>query len=547
MASNKKINVPISSMSSDDIYAMLDAIDSDDEEDIENLMNDSDTEFIDQSTIENGDLESDQSTTTNNIEIEDNVISTETPIEAVVRVADTDSEDENVPLSTLAVPKSKKEWKWRKQFRKVNVEKCKFTEKGIVNIDIEGPSPMQVFSKTVGLDGMLLLIKTESERYADQSGRMFQTSVEELRAFLGINILMGIHKLPKMRDYWSVDEGLGNPLIQKAMTRDRFLDILQNLHFADNLQQLPPKESEKYDRAWKLRPLFVHLLKHFQDTLQQESYQSVDEHMCKFKGKSLMRQYMKNKPIKWGFKFWFRCGSKSGYLYDFDMYLGKKKSTEFGLGESVVLSLCKSLENSHCHVFFDNFFTSPTLMLKLSEKGIYATGTVRSNRKHLPPLKPEKQRLSLKADKQMKRGEHDWLACDSISATKWMDNKAVILLSNYHDPRDVYQIQRRVKGSKDKMQVSCPTVIHEYNQYMGGVDLSDQMKVYYQVDRRSKFRFYLRVFFDFLDIGVVNSKIVYDKIESAVKMSSMDFRFSLARSMIRNFCNRKRALPTSRP
>ena len=98
----------------------------------------------------------------------------------------------------------------------------------------------------------------------------------------------------------------------------------------------------------------------------------------------------------------------------------------------------------------------------------------------------------------MKRGEHDWLACDSISATKWMDNKAVMLLSNYHDPSDVYQIQRRVKGSKDKMQVSCPTVIHEYNQYMGGVDLSDQMKVYYQVDQRSKFRFYLRVFFDFL-------------------------------------------------
>ena len=65
MASNKKINVPISSMSSDDIYAMLDTINSDDEEDIENLMNNSDTEFIDQSTIE-----SDQSTTTNNIEIE---------------------------------------------------------------------------------------------------------------------------------------------------------------------------------------------------------------------------------------------------------------------------------------------------------------------------------------------------------------------------------------------------------------------------------------------------------------------------------------------
>ena len=40
-----------------------------------------------------------------------------------------------------------------------------------------------------------------------------------------------------------------------------------------------------------------------------------------------MKQYMKNKPIKWGLKFCFRCGSKSAYLYDFNMYMGKKGST----------------------------------------------------------------------------------------------------------------------------------------------------------------------------------------------------------------------------
>ena len=53
MASNKKINVPISALSSDEIYALLDTIESDDEEDIENFMNDSDTEYIDESGIEN--------------------------------------------------------------------------------------------------------------------------------------------------------------------------------------------------------------------------------------------------------------------------------------------------------------------------------------------------------------------------------------------------------------------------------------------------------------------------------------------------------------
>ena len=136
---------------------------------------------------------------------------------------------------------------------------------------------------------MVLLLKTKSERYAEQNGRMFQTTLEELCAFLRINILMGIHKLSKMRAYWSVDEGLGNTLIQIMMTRDRFLEILQNLHFVDNLQKLPPKESQSLDRAWKLRSFFNHLLKHFQEALLPESHQSISGHMCKFKGKSLMR------------------------------------------------------------------------------------------------------------------------------------------------------------------------------------------------------------------------------------------------------------------
>ena len=83
---------------------------------------------------------------------------------------------------------------------------------------------------------------------------------------------MGIHKLPKMREYRFVDEALCNTLMKKMMTRDRFLEILQNLQFADNLQKLPPKESESFDRAWKLKPFFDHLLKHCQEALLLESH-----------------------------------------------------------------------------------------------------------------------------------------------------------------------------------------------------------------------------------------------------------------------------------
>ena len=105
----------------------------------------------------------------------------------------------------------------------------------------------------------------------------------------------------------------------------------------------------------------------------------------------------------------------SGYLHELDMYLGKKGKTEIGLGELVVLSLCECLKDTNCYVYFDNFFTCPTLIAKLLQNGIYGIGTVRVNRKHMPSLKRDKQSCQ---------------ACQILSATKWTDNKSVILLSN---------------------------------------------------------------------------------------------------------------------
>ena len=139
MASNKKINVPIRSMSSDEIYALLDTIGRDDEEDIGSLMNDSDTELIDESLIENGGSKGDLTLSTSCLDIENhlNNPNTPTPIEAVVGISQPDSDsDDDVPLNSLQVPKADKEWEWRKQFKRAYVEKWVFAEDGIVNIDV---------------------------------------------------------------------------------------------------------------------------------------------------------------------------------------------------------------------------------------------------------------------------------------------------------------------------------------------------------------------------------------------------------------------------
>ena len=53
-----------------------------------------------------------------------------------------------------------------------------------------------------------------------------------------------------------------------------------------------------------------------------------------------------------GFNRWCRCFSKTGYLYEFDLYLGKDEKRELRIGETVVLDLSKKLENTHFMLFF---------------------------------------------------------------------------------------------------------------------------------------------------------------------------------------------------
>lgn len=66
-----------------------------------------------------------------------------------------------------------------------------------------------------------------------------------------------------------------------------------------------------------------------------------------------------------------------------------------------------------------------------------------------------------------------------------MDNKAVHFLTNFLSPIDTDTVKRRQAGSAQKIDVKCPKIVINYNKSMGGVDLMDQRKVCYELDRRS--------------------------------------------------------------
>ncbi len=54
-----------------------------------------------------------------------------------------------------------------------------------------------------------------------------------------------------------------------------------------------------------------------------------------------------------------------------------------------------------------------------------------------------------------------------------------------------------------------PHMLENYNQHMGGVDMSDQYVLYYEYAHRNN-KWWKRVFFHLLDLCIVNSHILYN-------------------------------------
>ena len=95
----------------------------------------------------------------------------------------------------------------------------------------------------------------------------------ELYGFIGINLLMGYHKLPSWPDYWKCDPDLSVPFVSSVMSRLRFGQIPWNLHVNDN-STIP---AENKDKLYNLRPFITSLKENFVKLDDTSRYLSVDE------------------------------------------------------------------------------------------------------------------------------------------------------------------------------------------------------------------------------------------------------------------------------
>ena len=204
---------------------------------------------------------------------------------------------------------------------------------------------------------------------------------EDIRAFMGFNILMGINRQPSTEDYWKKDPIHYYKPIAQRISRDRFQDISRYLHFVDN-STLSLRGSANQDKLGKVRPLINHFQEKFSSLYNLSCEIAIDEAMIKFQGHSSLKQYMPMKPIKRGIKVRVRADSRNGYFSLFEVYTGKKKGVvKHQLGARVVKDLTKELQGKCHHVYFDNFFTSFSYSVI---GGIYGCGTARKDRCGFP-------------------------------------------------------------------------------------------------------------------------------------------------------------------
>lgn len=185
------------------------------------------------------------------------------------------------------------------------------------------------------------------------------------------------------------------------MSRNRFQEIKQFLHLTDNSNL-----DFSYKMA-KIRPLSQILCKKFCQFGYMHQKLSVDESMVRYFGSHSAKQFIRGKPVRFGFKNWM-ITSSCGYLYEFDTYCGAKtverQKESLPLGSRVVHDLLANIPHPTDHiVFFDNFFTSYDLLRILKEQGFKATGTVRERRTKKCPLKTNKEL------QKKQRGEFDFM------------------------------------------------------------------------------------------------------------------------------------------
>lgn len=379
--------------------------------------------------------------------------------------------------------------------------------------------------------------------------------VEELQVFLGVVIYMGVHHSPQIEDYWNTDLKKG-PLHSVAahMSLVRFEQIKRYLHVSSiEADQREGKEANA-DTIWwhKVEPLASHLNGLFKHYYTPSSHVSIDELMIRCFGRSLHTYKMPNKPITQGYKLYGLADD--GYLFCFhwsSRVHGLEKVTEviteLTKTGMLVTHLISKLPRKYITIYMDNFFTSVPLFQLLRERGFGACGTTRPHSQFPSVLREIKDKWGKKLPWN---SLYSWVVNGTLCIA-WQDNNIVLFLTTIHSPSGLYSMVERIRKAPSKTSTNAaharkpfdgsaikslliPRFIDDYNHFMGGVDLANQLRASYEVHRPTR-RTWWPIFFWLLDASIVNAyklSVIHAQHKALKAWDQAQFRMDLASSLI---------------
>ncbi|XP_039537932.1 piggyBac transposable element-derived protein 4-like [Pimephales promelas] len=221
---------------------------------------------------------------------------------------------------------------------------------------------------------------------------------------------------------------------------------------------------------------------------------TVDECLVPFRGRCSFKQYMPNKPAKYGLKIWAACDARKSYAWNMQVYTGKPRDgqPERNQGMRVVLDLTTGLQGHT--VTCDNFFTSYALGQELLRRKLTMVGTVRKNKPELPPA------LLTTRDRTVFSSLFAFNETHSLVSYCPKKHKNVLLMSTCHK-------DGKISDREDKK----PEVILDYNRCKGGVDNLDKMVACYSCKRKTN-RWPMVVFSTILDVSAINAFVVWREV-----------------------------------
>lgn len=357
-------------------------------------------------------------------------------------------------------------------------------------------------------------------------GRVYKEplTVEEAKAFLGLRLQMeGTVIKPQYREYWETDGQnflSETPGFRQVMPRDRWLSIWTFLHVVDETDEA----IDRTDAIYKVRPFLNMLLEKFRHYYVPRQQLSLDEAMIPLKNRLAIKQYIKDKPAKFGVKSFVICEGETGYIIGAEVYTGRTRQEIDGIGitGNVVNRLLTSAEadGKHHILVMDRYYNSFDLFkFLLTMHNTLAVGTAMTNRKNYPQCLVKK--------KMKNRGDFDFCCKDGVVAMVWNDKKPINFLSTCHDPNIVLTADRRCKDGS-LVQINMPLLVKDYNKYMGGTDKNDQITRLYRTRRHH--RWPRRLFIKFVLWAVFNAYVIF---QSMVPQKAKSYSF---RKFIDEYC-----------